>query len=67
MCDNRQGVWKEIEGAISYNRLRYVVFDTIYREMHKYAYHKNGTKRDYSIKSTFRVYYKIGISYFLTV
>lgn len=35
--------------------------------MHKYAYHKNGTKRDYSIKSTFRVHYKISISYFLTL
>lgn len=67
MCDNRQGVRKEIECTISYSRLYYVVFDTIYSKVHKYAVNKNGTKRDYSIKSTFRVYYKIGISYFLTV
>lgn len=65
--NNMQGVRKEIECTISYSRLCYVVSNTIYREMHKYAVNKNGTKRDYSIKSTFRVYYKIGISYFLTV
>lgn len=36
-------------------------------KVHKYAVNKNGTKRDYSIKSTFRVYYKISISYFSAV
>lgn len=67
MCDNREGVRKEIECTISCEILCYVVFDTIYRVMHKYAYHENGTKWDYSIKSTFPVCYKTAFRNFSTV
>ena len=67
MRDNREGVRKEIECTISCEILCYVVFDTIYSKVHKYAVNKNGTKRDYSIKSTFRVYYKTAFRHFSSV